>query len=161
MWSSAPDGGCVGTGTAPRPGRGSFSRENRGAIPRTRDNTSDLWRRSMVRTSEGLGPPGWPPLYRGRACHDRVVMSATLPPDELPLGTDGYPAASGVARRPAGATESARANRRWWGAPGPPRATRRGWAAAAPAYLAEHGRDLGDVEFLWCPEGLREQDAHL
>jgi SAM-dependent methyltransferase len=75
-------------------------------------------------------------------------MSAPPPPDELPLGTDGYPAASGVARRPAGAAESARANRRWWD-------------AAAPAYLAEHGRDLGDVDFLWCPEGLREGDAHL
>jgi SAM-dependent methyltransferase len=75
-------------------------------------------------------------------------MSATPPPDELPLGTDGYPAASGVARRPAGATESARANRRWWD-------------AAAPAYLAEHGRDLGEVDFLWCPEGLRESEAHL
>jgi SAM-dependent methyltransferase len=70
------------------------------------------------------------------------------PPDELPLGTDGYPAASGVARRPAGTAESARANRRWWD-------------AAAPAYLAEHGRDLGDVDFLWCPEGLRESEAHL
>src|SRR4051812_49765958 len=75
-------------------------------------------------------------------------MSATPPPDELPLGTDGYPAASGVARRPAGTAESARANRRWWD-------------AAAPAYLAEHGGDLGDTDFLWCPEGLRESDAHL
>jgi SAM-dependent methyltransferase len=75
-------------------------------------------------------------------------MSASPPPDQLPLGTDGYPAASGVARRPAGATESVRANRRWWD-------------AAAPAYLAEHGRDLGDVDFLWCPEGLRESEAHL
>jgi SAM-dependent methyltransferase len=76
-------------------------------------------------------------------------MSAPPPPDdELPLGTDGYPAASGVARRPTGTAESVRANRRWWD-------------AAAPAYLAEHGRDLGDVDFLWCPEGLREDDAHL
>ncbi|NEK58509.1 class I SAM-dependent methyltransferase [Geodermatophilus sabuli] len=69
-------------------------------------------------------------------------------PRNLPLGSDGYPAPSGVSRRPAGAAESARANRRWWD-------------AAAPAYLAEHGRDLGDVDFLWCPEGLREGDAHL
>ena len=76
-------------------------------------------------------------------------MSAPPPPDDrLLLGTDGYPAASGVARRPAGTAESARANRRWWD-------------AAAPAYLAEHGHDLGDVDFLWCPEGLREGDAHL
>ena len=66
----------------------------------------------------------------------------------LPLAGDGYPAAGGVARRPADAAESVRANRRWWD-------------AAAPAYLAEHGSDLGDVDFLWCPEGLREADAHL
>jgi SAM-dependent methyltransferase len=66
----------------------------------------------------------------------------------LPLGSDGYPAAGGVLRRPTGPDESARANRRWWD-------------AAAPAYLAEHGSDLGDVDFLWCPEGLREADAHL
>jgi SAM-dependent methyltransferase len=53
-----------------------------------------------------------------------------------------------VTRRQAGPDESARANR-WW------------WDAAAPAYLAEHGDDLGDVDFLWCPEGLREADVHL
>jgi SAM-dependent methyltransferase len=70
------------------------------------------------------------------------------PRPELPLGADGYPAAGGVERRPAGPAESARANRGWWD-------------AAAPAYLAEHGDDLGDVDFLWCPEGLREADAHL
>jgi SAM-dependent methyltransferase len=69
-------------------------------------------------------------------------------PADLTLGSDGYPAAGGMARRPAGAEESARANRRWWD-------------AAAPAYLAEHGDDLGDVDFLWCPEGLREAEAHL
>ena len=66
----------------------------------------------------------------------------------LPLGADGYPAPGGVARRAAGQAESVRANRRWWD-------------AAAPAYLAEHGSDLGDVDFLWCPEGLREADSGL
>ena len=76
-------------------------------------------------------------------------MSPPPPPGAgLPLGSDGYPAAGGVARRPAGQDESARANRRWWD-------------AAAPAYLAEHGTDLGDADFLWCPEGLREADAGL
>lgn len=76
-------------------------------------------------------------------------MDASRPsPTPLPLGGDGYPAAGGVARRPAGQAESARANRRWWD-------------AAAPAYLAEHGDDLGDVDFLWCPEGLRESEAQL
>src|SRR4051812_47684304 len=66
----------------------------------------------------------------------------------LPLGSDGYPAASGFARRPADPAESARANRRWWD-------------AAAPAYLTEHEADLGQVDFLWGPEGLREGDARL
>jgi SAM-dependent methyltransferase len=76
-------------------------------------------------------------------------MEPSQPPGApLPLGGDGYPAAGGVTRRPAGQEESARANRRWWD-------------AAAPAYLAEHGDDLGDVDFLWCPEGLRESEAHL
>jgi SAM-dependent methyltransferase len=69
-------------------------------------------------------------------------------PAGLPLAADGYPAAGGVTRRAAGPAESARANRGWWD-------------AAAPAYLAEHGGDLGDADFLWCPEGLREADAHL
>jgi SAM-dependent methyltransferase len=92
----------------------------------------------------GLRPEG-----RFPACHDRRAMDdSPPPPPALPLADDGYPAAGGVARRPAGAEESARANRRWWD-------------AAAPAYLAEHGSDLGDVDFLWCPEGLREADAHL
>jgi len=70
------------------------------------------------------------------------------PPPPLPLAGDGYPAAGGVDRRAAGREESVRANRRWWD-------------AAAPAYLAEHGSDLGDADFLWCPEGLREAEAHL
>jgi SAM-dependent methyltransferase len=64
------------------------------------------------------------------------------------MGSDGYPAPGGVARRPVGVAESVWANRRWWD-------------AAAPAYLAEHGADLGDIDFLWGPEGLREADAHL
>jgi SAM-dependent methyltransferase len=75
----------------------------------------------------------------------------SMPPSSeprLPLGSDGYPAAGGVARRPVGDEESARANRRWWD-------------AAAPAYLAEHEADLGEVDFLWGPEGLREDGARL
>jgi SAM-dependent methyltransferase len=74
--------------------------------------------------------------------------SPAAPPPDLPIADDGYPAPGGVARRPAETAESVRANRRWWD-------------AAAPAYLAEHGSDLGDVDFLWCPEGLRESEAHL
>lgn len=55
---------------------------------------------------------------------------------------------SGVAHRPADAQESARANRTWWD-------------ANAAEYYAEHGAVLGDADFLWCPEGLREAEARL
>ena len=50
--------------------------------------------------------------------------------------------------RQAGPAESARANRRWWD-------------AEAQSYQQEHGEFLGDVDLLWCPEGLREHDARL
>jgi SAM-dependent methyltransferase len=55
---------------------------------------------------------------------------------------------AGVARREAGSAESQRASRLWWD-------------ADADDYLAEHSRDIGDVDFVWCPEGLREADARL
>jgi SAM-dependent methyltransferase len=55
---------------------------------------------------------------------------------------------AGVARRAVSSTESERASRRWWD-------------ADADDYLAEHGRDIGDADFVWCPEGLREADARL
>src|SRR3954464_5351302 len=64
------------------------------------------------------------------------------PSAEQLLGT------AAVARRPVGSGESQRANRAWWD-------------ADADDYLAEHGSDIGEVDFLWCPEGLREADAHL
>jgi ubiquinone/menaquinone biosynthesis C-methylase UbiE len=37
----------------------------------------------------------------------------------------------------------------------------RWWDAAAADYYAEHGRDLGDADLLWCPEGWREPAARL
>jgi len=40
-------------------------------------------------------------------------------------------------------------------------ASRSWWDADADNYQAEHGDFLGDVDFLWCPEGLREADARL
>src|SRR3712207_8349126 len=110
---------------------------------------TDLWRIPMVRRPAPPGPPGSSTSPGLPACHDRRVMDTpAAPPSALSLADDGYPAPSGVARRPAGTAESVRVNRRWWD-------------AAAPAYLAEHGGDLGDVNFLWCPEGLRESEAHL
>jgi SAM-dependent methyltransferase len=55
---------------------------------------------------------------------------------------------AGVTRRVVTADESTRASRHWWD-------------ADADAYQAEHGDFLGEVDFVWCPEGLREADARL
>lgn len=63
-------------------------------------------------------------------------------------GGAAEPAAVSSTRRPAGARESARASRDWWD-------------AEAGSYLAEHGQFLGDTRFVWCPEGLSEDDARL
>ncbi|MEV4350200.1 class I SAM-dependent methyltransferase [Actinoplanes sp. NPDC049596] len=41
------------------------------------------------------------------------------------------------------------------------RASRGWWDSDADEYQAEHGAFLGDLDFVWCPEGLREADAHL
>ena len=51
-------------------------------------------------------------------------------------------------RRNAGATESSRANRRWWD-------------RNADDYQREHGEFLGDARFVWGPEGLDEAGAAL
>lgn len=53
-----------------------------------------------------------------------------------------------VTRRDSAPAESARASRSWWN-------------ATAADYQAEHGAFLGDSDFLWGPEGLRESEARL
>ena len=53
-----------------------------------------------------------------------------------------------VTRRDTGPTESSRASRAWWD----------GYAAD---YQVEHGDFLGDADFVWGPERLRESEAHL
>ena len=40
-------------------------------------------------------------------------------------------------------------------------ASRAWWDLDADDYQAEHGGFLGDADFVWCPEGLREADARL
>jgi SAM-dependent methyltransferase len=40
-------------------------------------------------------------------------------------------------------------------------ANRRWWDADADAYHAEHGEFLGEADLVWCPENLRESEAHL
>lgn len=54
----------------------------------------------------------------------------------------------GVTARPVEPTEARAAARHWWD-------------QDADEYLAEHAADLGEVDFLWCPEGLRERDVRL
>lgn len=61
---------------------------------------------------------------------------------------DAAGAGPGVTRRDVGAAENRRASRAWWD-------------SDADAYQREHGDFLGDVDFVWCPEGLREADARL
>jgi SAM-dependent methyltransferase len=56
--------------------------------------------------------------------------------------------AARVGRQDADAAASVRANRRWWD-------------SDADSYQAEHGEFLGDADFVWCPENLREADVHL
>ncbi len=68
-------------------------------------------------------------------------------------GRDGIDDVTGlpepiVGRRRVGPAETSRANRRWWD-------------GDAEAYLAEHGDFLGDADFVWCPEGVREEEARL
>ncbi|MGH3822163.1 MAG: class I SAM-dependent methyltransferase [Pseudonocardiaceae bacterium] len=53
-----------------------------------------------------------------------------------------------VVNRLVSGAETVAANRRWWD-------------ADAADYLAEHGDFLGLVDFVWCPEGLRESNARL
>jgi SAM-dependent methyltransferase len=58
------------------------------------------------------------------------------------------PGTARIVRRAADPAESVAANRRWWD-------------HVARDYQAEHGEFLGDADFVWCPERLREAEAHL
>jgi SAM-dependent methyltransferase len=51
-------------------------------------------------------------------------------------------------RRELGPGESRQASRTWWD-------------ATASDYQDEHGDFLGDADFMWCPERVREADVHL
>lgn len=64
------------------------------------------------------------------------------PSAESQLGTVG------VAHRQVGGQEAVAANIAWWD-------------ADADDYHTTHGEFLGDVDFRWCPEGLREAEERL
>jgi len=74
--------------------------------------------------------------------HAREAAARTRVSAEAALGTVG------IRRREVTAAESAAANRRWWD-------------ADADDYHAAHGEFLGESGFVWCPEGLREDDVAL
>ncbi len=57
--------------------------------------------------------------------------------------------------------ESVNPTRRTVGERETQRANRREWDGYADEYQATHGQFLGDVDFLWCPEGVREADARV
>jgi SAM-dependent methyltransferase len=65
-------------------------------------------------------------------------------PPAGPESTSGV----GVTRRPTDGDSTVRANRRWWD-------------GDADSYHAEHLAFLGDADFMWAPERLREEDARL
>lgn len=76
----------------------------------------------------------------------RNVRRVEIESDPQPTGEPtGEP---GVTRRPVTPKENLRASRGWWD-------------TDADNYQAEHGEFLGEADFVWCPEGLREADAHL
>ena len=80
---------------------------------------------------------------------------ATRRPIDAGRGAGGRrPSVSGVDRRH-------RVTRRRSATPRPAGPTGGWWDADADDYQAEHGAFLGDVDFVWCPEGLREADARL
>ncbi|MGZ4698047.1 MAG: class I SAM-dependent methyltransferase [Oryzihumus sp.] len=62
--------------------------------------------------------------------------------------TDDLEAFEQVGRRAADQEETVRANRSWWD-------------GEAVGYYAEHGAFLGDTDFVWGPEGVREEELHL
>lgn len=76
------------------------------------------------------------------------MPSSAIPPGPQNYAVSEYPEAGRATRRTATADESSRANRGWWD-------------SAADAYQAEHGGFLGDVRFIWGPEGLDESWARL
>ena len=85
--------------------------------------------------SKRVRPPDW--------AHDQRRCRRTLRSGQGYAWT-AYP----VTRREADEPETVRANRAWWD-------------AEAADYYAEHGAFLGDADFVWGPEGLREAEARL
>src|ERR1700754_1961966 len=80
-----------------------------------------------------------------RSSYRTVARVIDIPsPDK----SDGTGESAPVLHRSVSDDESRRANRGWWD-------------LDADDYQAEHGSFLGDLDFVWCPEGVREADVRL
>jgi SAM-dependent methyltransferase len=90
---------------------------------------------------------GWGPGAPAREPEDRDAGPGADPGPTEDAEEYADPAEY-VVRRPAGNPETVRANRTWWD-------------ENADAYQSDHGDFLGDARFLWCPEGLYEDQARL
>lgn len=71
-----------------------------------------------------------------------------MPSDVTSTSAEHVLGTVGVAQRAVSPAESSAASRAWWD-------------ADAADYQAEHGAFLGDADFVWGPERLREDDAAL
>ncbi|OLT43987.1 SAM-dependent methyltransferase [Saccharomonospora sp. CUA-673] len=70
------------------------------------------------------------------------------PPAQRYAGTETKLGTTGVAYRRVDSPEAERATLAWWD-------------TDADTYHAQHGAFLGEADFVWCPEGVREVDVRL
>lgn len=77
-----------------------------------------------------------------------TVTSTPEPDEDRHARAEERLGTAGVAYRAVGAGEATAANLAWWD-------------ADADDYQATHGEFLGDADFVWCPEGVREAEAGL
>src|SRR5581483_3077772 len=97
-----------------------------------------------VEATDLYARPAYSPGHEGP--NFRASRAGTAPWQDRRVTDDADEA--GVARRETDPATTVRANRGWWD-------------GDADDYQAEHGAFLGDADFVWCPERLREADAHL
>lgn len=79
---------------------------------------------------------------------DAAAPEASGVPEDRHARAEQSLGTTGVAYRPVATGEATVANRAWWD-------------ADADDYQATHGEFLGDADFVWCPEGIREADVAL
>ncbi|SDZ31557.1 Methyltransferase domain-containing protein [Amycolatopsis xylanica] len=77
-----------------------------------------------------------------------MSVSPAPAPDDRHARAEERLGTMGTSYRAVGTREATAANLAWWD-------------ADADDYQATHGEFLGDAEFVWCPEGVREADAGL